>query len=371
MSPASRSASTFAAVSSAGSDQSPGIDEKPHLVPGDVADRGAHALVAPEERSAPVVDGPARDLGEQRGRATHLVRDRLVVGLLEVGVRPRVVSHLVARVEEPADDAAPIAGVDLCADREERPTAAVALEPLGDRLRPRRGAIVERERDDPVGDPAACLDEVHRAHSTQRTRGARNVSPMGEMKERMLRGGYYVADDADIQADAARAHDLMERFNATRASEQELRDRLLRELLGEIGEGVVVRPPLWIDYGTHISIGAGTFVNYDCVMLDVAPITDRRRMQLATRVQLLTATHPIDPEPRRLGWEAAEPITIEDNVWLGGGAIVCPGVTIGEDTVVGAGAVVTRDLPAGVVAVGSPARVLREIGPGDAVVVPG
>ena len=179
---------------------------------------------------------------------------------------------------------------------------------------------------------------------------------MGEMKERMLRGELYVADDPDIQADAARAHDLMERFNATRASEQELRDRLLRELLGEVGEGVVVRPPLWIDYGTHISIGARTFVNYDCVMLDVAPIRIGAACQLATRVQLLTATHPIDPEPRRLGWEAAEPITIADNVWLGGGAIVCPGVTIGENTVVGAGAVVTRDLPAGVVAVGSPAQ---------------
>ena len=122
---------------------------------------------------------------------------------------------------------------------------------------------------------------------------------MGEMKERMLRGELYVADDPDIQADAARAHDLMERFNATRASEQELRDRLLRELLGEVGDGVVVRPPLWIDYGTHISIGARTFVNYDCVMLDVAPIRIGAACQLATRVQLLTATHPIDPEPRR------------------------------------------------------------------------
>ena len=186
---------------------------------------------------------------------------------------------------------------------------------------------------------------------------------MGEMKERMLRGELYIADDPDIQAHAARAHDLMERFNATRASEQELRDRLLRELLGEVGEGVVVRPPLWIDYGTHISIGARTFVNYDCVMLDVAPIRIGAACQLATRVQLLTATHPIDPEPRRLGWESAAPITIGDNVWLGGGAIVLPGVTIGDDTVVGAGAVVTRDLPPGVVAVGNPARVIRAVEP--------
>jgi maltose O-acetyltransferase len=190
------------------------------------------------------------------------------------------------------------------------------------------------------------------------------------MKQRMLRGELYLANDPEIAAAAARAQDLMERFNATRHDEPGLRDRLLRELLGEVGEGVVVRPPLWVDYGAHISIGAGTFANYDCVMLDVAPIRIGAACQLATRVQLLTATHPIDPEPRRLGWESAEPITIGDNVWLGGGAIVCPGVTIGDDTVVGAGAVVTRDLPAGVVAAGVPARVLREIGPQDGVVVP-
>jgi maltose O-acetyltransferase len=190
------------------------------------------------------------------------------------------------------------------------------------------------------------------------------------MKQRMVRGELYHADDPEIQADAARGHALMERFNATRASEPELRDRLLRELLGEVGEGAVVRPPLWIDYGSNISIGAGTFVNYDCVMLDVAPIRIGAACQVATRVQLLTATHPIDPEPRRAGWESAAPIAIGDNVWLGGGAVVCPGVTIGENTVVGAGAVVTRDLPAGVVATGVPARILRAIGPEDAVTVP-
>jgi maltose O-acetyltransferase len=176
--------------------------------------------------------------------------------------------------------------------------------------------------------------------------------------------------DEELAAEAARAHELMDRYNATRHDEQELRDRILRELLGEVGEGVVVRPPFRCDYGSYISIGAGTFVNFDCLMLDVAPIRIGAVCQLATRVQLLTPTHPIDPEPRRAGWEAAEPITIADNVWLGGGAIVCPGVTIGENTVVGAGAVVTRDLPAGVVAVGAPARVLREIGERDAVRVP-
>lgn len=190
------------------------------------------------------------------------------------------------------------------------------------------------------------------------------------MKQRMLRGELYLADDPEIQADAARGQKLMERYNATRHAEQARRDELLRELLGEVGEGVVVRPPVWVDYGSHTSIGAGTFVNYGCVLLDVAPIRIGASCQLATCVQLLTATHPIDPEPRRLGWESAAPITIGDNVWLGGGAIVLPGVTIGENTVVGAGSVVTRDLPAGVIAVGSPARVVREIDERDTVSVP-
>ena len=193
---------------------------------------------------------------------------------------------------------------------------------------------------------------------------------MSEMMRRMLRGELYLADDPEIAAAQARAQELQERYNATRHAEQDLRDMLLRELLGEVGEGVAVRPPFHCDYGSHISIGARTFVNYGCVLLDVAPIRIGAACQLATRVQLLTATHPVDPEPRRLGWESAEPIEIGDNVWLGGGAVVCPGVTIGEDTVVGAGAVVTRDLPAGVVAAGVPARVLREIGDGDRIAVP-
>ena len=193
---------------------------------------------------------------------------------------------------------------------------------------------------------------------------------MGEMKERMLRGELYLAGDPELAADHARAQDLLERYNATPHAAQEERDRLLRELLGEVGEGVVVKPPFRCDYGRHIAIGDRTFVNYGCVLLDVAAIRIGSACQLATNVQLLTATHPVDPEPRRLGWEYAEPITLGDNVWLGGGAIVCPGVTIGDNTVVGAGAVVTRDLPAGVVAVGNPARVLREIGDDDRMPVP-
>jgi len=190
------------------------------------------------------------------------------------------------------------------------------------------------------------------------------------MKQRMLRGELYRFDDPELAADNARAQALLERYNATRHTEQDLRDALLRDLLGEMGEGVVVRPPFRCDYGSYIAIGARTFVNYDCAMLDVAPIRIGAACQIATCVQLLTATHPIDPEARRLDWESAEPITLGDNVWLGGGVIVCPGVTIGDDTVVGAGSVVTRDLPAGVVAVGNPARVYRPIDDRDAVSLP-
>jgi maltose O-acetyltransferase len=190
------------------------------------------------------------------------------------------------------------------------------------------------------------------------------------MKARMLRGDLYRAVGEDIATDQARAQELLERYNATRHSEQELRSSLLRELLGEIGEDVVIRPPFRCDYGSNITIGSGTFVNFDCTMLDVAPIRIGAACQIATGVQIVTAAHPVDPRPRRLGWESAEPITIGDNVWLGSGVVVCPGVAIGADTVVGAGAVVTRDLSAGVVATGVPARVRRSIGEEDRIDFP-
>jgi maltose O-acetyltransferase len=190
------------------------------------------------------------------------------------------------------------------------------------------------------------------------------------MRERMLRGELYIADDPDLAADFARAQQLVDRYNRTLHEEQDERDEILRKLLGRVGEGVHIRAPFRCEYGTRVSIGARTFINYDCLLLDVAAITIGSACQIATRVQLLTATHPVDPEPRRIGWESGEPIVIGDNVWLGGGVIVCPGVTIGDDTVVGAGAVVSRDLPRGVVAAGVPARVIREIGGADRIEFP-
>jgi maltose O-acetyltransferase len=181
-------------------------------------------------------------------------------------------------------------------------------------------------------------------------------------KERMLAGDLYLADDPELTADALRGAALAERYNASSVTDLPARRALLGELLGEVGEDVVVRPPLSVDYGQYVSIGARTFVNVGAVLLDVAPIRIGEDVQIGPNVQLLTPTHPLDPEPRRAKWEAAKPITIGDNVWLGGGVIVCPGVTIGANTVVGAGSVVTRDQPPDVVAVGNPARVVRKTG---------
>lgn len=181
------------------------------------------------------------------------------------------------------------------------------------------------------------------------------------MRERMEAGEPYIADDPEIAEESYAARDLMAAYNATTGRQGPLRRALLEELLGEVGEGVELREPLYVDFGRNIVIGPRTFANYGLTALDVAAITIGADVQIGPHVQLLTPTHPIEPGPRRDKWESAEPITIGDNVWLGGGVVVCPGVTIGENTVVGAGGVVTKDLPANVVAVGNPARVVRHL----------
>lgn len=179
-------------------------------------------------------------------------------------------------------------------------------------------------------------------------------------RERMLAGDPYIADP-ELAEEHRQAMRLVEAFNRSPAADPAERRRILGQLLGAFGAGSEIRPPLYCDYGYQLRVGARTFVNFGLVALDVAPITIGDDVQIGPRVQLLTPTHPTEAEPRRAKWEAARPIVIGDNVWLGGGAIVLPGVTIGEDTVVGAGTVVTRDLPAAVVAVGNPARVVRPL----------
>ena len=180
-------------------------------------------------------------------------------------------------------------------------------------------------------------------------------------KNRMLSGEPYLASDRELVDDHARAQLLVERFNATSVTEERERQALLHDLFGAVGEDVVVKPPLQLDYGYPVTVGARTFVNYGAVLLDCAPIAIGADVQIATNVQLLTAIHPIDAEERKSGWESAAPIAVGDGAWLGGGVIVCPGVSIGKNTVVGAGSVVTKDLPPGVVAVGNPCRVIREV----------
>ncbi len=181
------------------------------------------------------------------------------------------------------------------------------------------------------------------------------------MRERMLAGELYLADDPVLAQEQARAARLLDRFNQTGVDDGAERHGLLVELLGQLGEGSEIKPPLRCDYGYRIRVGARTFVNYGLIALDVASITIGHDVQVGPNVQLLTPTHPVEPDARRAKWEAAEPIAIEGNVWLGGGVIVLPGVTIGENTVVGAGSIVTKDLPPNVVAAGNPARVVRSL----------
>ena len=178
-------------------------------------------------------------------------------------------------------------------------------------------------------------------------------------RERMLAGDLYIADDPELAEESRRAMRLTEEYNRSPPDDTAARQDILHQLLGAFGAGSEVRPPLYCDYGYQLHIGARTFVNFGLVALDVASITIGDDVQIGPNVQLLTPLHPVEAEPRRAKWEAARPITIGDNVWLGGGVIVLPGVSIGENTVVGAGAVVTRDLPGDVVAVGNPARVVR------------
>jgi maltose O-acetyltransferase len=179
--------------------------------------------------------------------------------------------------------------------------------------------------------------------------------------ERMLAGDPYIAEDPELGARMRRAAALSAEFAELWPRDREAARAVLATLLGGLGEGTIVRPPIYVDYGEQLTIGAHGFVNFGLVALDVAPITLGENCQIGPNVQLLAASHPTDPGPRRDKLETAAPIAIGENVWLGGGAIVLAGLTIGDDSVIGSGAVVTKDVPAGVVAVGNPARPIRDV----------
>ena len=184
-------------------------------------------------------------------------------------------------------------------------------------------------------------------------------------RERMLSGKLYHAGDPVLVQGRQRAKELCHAYNTTLPEQQNRRDAILRELFGSVGEHCWIEPTFRCDYGTNISIGDCFYANYDCIFLDVAPITIGDHVYIAPRVCLYTARHPTVPEIRNLDLEFGLPITIQDDVWIGGNVVVVPGVTIGRGSVIAAGAVVTRDVPPGVIAGGNPCRVLRPLTDAD------
>ena len=180
---------------------------------------------------------------------------------------------------------------------------------------------------------------------------------MSTEKQKMLAGELYDAGDVELQADMMTTMAWLSRYNAAIAQSVEVRRELLVERLAEVGSGVNIRPPFHCDYGYNIRLGDDVFLNFNCVILDVVAVTIGDRTQIGPGVQILTADHPRDAAGRDSGLEFGRPIHIGRNVWIGGGAIILPGVTIGDDVVIGAGSVVTRDIPAGCIAFGNPARI--------------
>jgi maltose O-acetyltransferase len=178
--------------------------------------------------------------------------------------------------------------------------------------------------------------------------------------EKMLAGELYDPLDSELVAARTRARDLCQALNATREADADERRRILVDLFGAGGDDVWMQPPFFCDYGRHIFLGRRVFFNFNCVVLDVCPVRIGDFTMFGPSVQIYTATHPLEAELRRTT-EFAKPVHIGSDVWVGGAAIICPGVTIGSRAVIGAGSVVTRDIPPSVLAAGNPCRVIRQI----------
>jgi maltose O-acetyltransferase len=183
---------------------------------------------------------------------------------------------------------------------------------------------------------------------------------MATEKDKMLAGELYDPLDAELVAARERARNLCQDLNATREHQVEQRRAILKQLLGRGGDSVWMQPPFYCDYGSNILLGERVFFNFNCVVLDVCQVTIGDYTMFGPAVQIYTATHPMNAELRRKH-EFAKPIHIGSDVWVGGGAVICPGVKIGSKSVMGAGSVVTRDIPEGVFAAGNPCRVVRQI----------
>ncbi len=179
-------------------------------------------------------------------------------------------------------------------------------------------------------------------------------------KDKMLAGELYDPNDQELSKDRERARALMTAFNQSKPGDPEARSQLLDQLLQVSGKAMI-EPPFYCDYGYNISVGKNFFANFSCTILDVNKVTIGSGVMFGPMVQLYTASHPIDAIERCRGLEFGLPIEIGDKVWIGGGAIICPGVKIGKHTTIGAGSVVTRDIPEGVFAAGNPCRVIKDI----------
>jgi maltose O-acetyltransferase len=180
-------------------------------------------------------------------------------------------------------------------------------------------------------------------------------------KQKMLTGELYLANDSELVAENKLAIRLLRMYNSTTEEQQEQRQQILQELFGKVGQQVLIVPPFHCDYGSNIYAGNGLYMNYGCVILDCNTVHIGENVLCAPYVQIYTAYHPTEPEIRLSGRELAAPIKIGNNVWIGGSAIICPGVTIGDNTTIGAGSVVVKDIPENVVAAGNPCRIIRHL----------
>ena len=184
---------------------------------------------------------------------------------------------------------------------------------------------------------------------------------MRSEKEKMLSGELYDPRDQALSAERVRARLLTKALNDTRADQASERVRLIRELIPASGQNVWIEPPFYCDYGSNITLGDNVFFNFNCVVLDVAPVRIGSNVLLGPSVQIYAATHPIGAAQRKAGLEYGQAVNIDDDAWIGGSTIVCAGIRIGAQSVIGAGSVVTRDVPERVFAAGNPCRVLRSI----------
>lgn len=180
-------------------------------------------------------------------------------------------------------------------------------------------------------------------------------------KEKMLAGELYDPFDRQLTDERRRTRLLLKAYNDTRDDQTEERARLVAELIPCAGSGTWIEPPFYCDYGSNITLGDKVYFNFNCVVLDIAAVRIGSRVLFGPAVQIYTASHPLSATERRSGLELAEPIEIGDDVWVGGGTVLCPGVRIGNRSVIGAGSVVTRDIPDDVLAAGNPCRVIRSI----------